>query len=167
MKITATEEYGLRLLLQLGARRGDTVALAELAEAEGMPAPVAAKVLLRLRRAGLVVAARGRRGGYLLAAPPQHITVARALRALGQPLFHATFCRPRAGGSEGPCLRLSNCSLRPVWSHLDRLLESFFSQLTLAHLLAGEDSTRQSLMNLSLPAQTATASAVNRERRLQ
>lgn len=39
MKITATEEYGLRLLLQLAARPGDPVSLAELARAEGIPAP--------------------------------------------------------------------------------------------------------------------------------
>ncbi len=159
MKITATEEYGLRLLLQLAARPGDPVSLAELAQAEGIQAPVAAKVLLRLRRAGLVAAARGRRGGYALALPPAHITVARALRALGTPLFHAAFCRPR-GRSEGErCRRLADCSLRPVWSHLDTLLTTVFTQLTLAHLLAGEDTTRKSLAAVPLPGLTTAARA--------
>ncbi|MEP0774435.1 MAG: Rrf2 family transcriptional regulator [Acidobacteriota bacterium] len=167
MKITATEEYGLRLLLQLAGRRGDTVSLAELAEAEGVPGPVAAKVLLRLRRAGLVAAARGRNGGYALAVAPEGISVARALRALGTPLFHSTFCRPKGRGSREACLRLANCSLRPVWSHLDTLLEAVFSQLTLAHLLAGEDTTRSSLAALRLPGMTTAAPGGARERHLQ
>lgn len=157
MKITATEEYGLRLLLQLAARHGSTVSLGELASAEGIPAPVAAKVLLRLRRAGLVAAARGRRGGYALACDPEGITVARALRALGAPLFHAAFCRPRGRAAADRCRRLANCSLRPVWSHLDTLLEAIFTHLTLAHLLAGEDSTRKSLAAAPLPGAAAAA----------
>lgn len=158
MKITATEEYGLRLLLQLATRGGETVALSELAHAEGIPAPVAAKVLLRLRRVGLVAAARGRRGGYALAVGPERITVARALRALGTPLFHASFCRPRRGPAKGErCRRLADCSLRPVWSHLDTLLDTVFTHLTLAHLLAGEDTTRKSLAAIPLPGLTTAA----------
>lgn len=148
MKITATEEYGLRLLLQLAARQGRTASLAELAQGERLPAPVAAKVLLRLRRGGLVVAVRGRRGGYRLAADPQRITVSQALRVLGQPLFHRTFCAPRRGAAWERCHRLPNCSLRPVWSHLDALLEAVFRHITLAQLLAGEDTTRTRLAAL-------------------
>ncbi len=159
MKITATEEYGLRLLLQLAGHGGETVSLAELAHAEGIPVPVAAKVLLRLRRVGLVAAARGRRGGYALAVRPEHITLARALRALGTPLFHAAFCRPRGRAGGQRCQRLADCSLRPVWSHLDTLLDTVFTQLTLAHLLAGEDTTRKSLAAVPLPGMTTAARA--------
>lgn len=166
MKITATEEYGLRLLLQLAARPGVTVSLAELAEAEGIPAPVAAKVLLRLRRHGLVAAARGRRGGYALAAGPERMTVAQALRVLGTPLFHRSFCRPRGRAAAGHCRRLSDCSLRPVWAHLDIVLDRVFTHLTLAHLLAGEDTTRRSLAAVSLPGMAA-APAASEEMNLQ
>lgn len=167
MKITATEEYGLRLLLQLAARHGVTVSLAELAGAEGIPAPVAAKVLLRLRQGGLVAAARGRRGGYALVAGPERITVARALRSLGTPLFHSSFCRPRGGAAAGRCRRLSDCSLRPVWAHLDTLLSAVFTHITLADLLAGEDTTRTSLAALSLPGMAAAATAAAGETHLQ
>ena len=145
MKITATEEYGLRCMLQLALHPGDTVSLTELARAENIAPPFAAKVLLRLRRAGLVVAARGRRGGYALAAPPESITVLAVLSSLGKPLFDAAFCSEHGSPDESACSRLTDCSLRPVWAHLDALLRRFFEQTTLADLATGERRTDRHL----------------------
>ena len=138
MKITATEEYGMRCMLQLALHHGRIVPLSELAGAEGIAPPFAAKVLLRLRRAGIVVASRGRNGGYTLAAPPEQITALRILNALGKPLFDSTFCRDHGSPDAADCSRLTDCSLRPVWAHLDALLRRFFEQTTLADLVAGE-----------------------------
>jgi Rrf2 family iron-sulfur cluster assembly transcriptional regulator len=145
MKITATEEYGMRCMLQLAVRAGTTAPLSELAAAEGIAVPFAAKVLLRLRRAGLVVATRGRNGGYTLAAPPEEITVLRILKALGKPLFDSTFCHEHGSPDAADCSRLTDCSLRPVWAHLDALLGRFFGQTTLAELAAGERLTDRHL----------------------
>jgi Rrf2 family iron-sulfur cluster assembly transcriptional regulator len=138
MKITATEEYGMRCMLQLALRHGEIVSLSELAGAEGIAIPFAAKVLLRLRRAGLVVATRGRNGGYVLAEAPERITVLGILKALGKPLFDSTFCREHGSPSLADCSRLTDCSLRPVWAHFDALLRRFFENTTLADLAAGE-----------------------------
>jgi Rrf2 family transcriptional regulator, iron-sulfur cluster assembly transcription factor len=145
MKITATEEYGLRCMLQLALHPGDTVSLSELARAENIAPPFAAKVLLRLRRAGLVVAARGRKGGYQLAAAADRITVLSVLSALGRPLFDAAFCREHGSPDSSTCSRATDCSLRPVWAHLDAMLRGFFSQATLADLVRGERSTELQL----------------------
>ncbi len=145
MKITATEEYGMRCMLQLALHHGETVPLSELAAAEGIALPFAAKVLLRLRRAGLVVAARGRHGGYALASPAEEISVLRILKALGKPLFDSTFCRDHGSPDAADCSRLTDCSLRPVWAHLDALLRRFFEQTTLADLAAGERGTDRHL----------------------
>ncbi|OFV80260.1 MAG: hypothetical protein A2Y78_10650 [Acidobacteria bacterium RBG_13_68_16] len=145
MKITATEEYGMRCMLQLALHHGEIVPLSELAGTEGIAPPFAAKVLLGLRRAGLVVATRGRNGGYALAAPPEQITVLRILKALGKPLFDSTFCREHGSPDATDCSRLTDCSLRPVWAHLDALLRRFFEQTTLADLAAGERRTDRHL----------------------
>ena len=145
MKITATEESGLRCMLHLALRPGETVSLADMAESEGMAAPFTAKVLLRLRRAGLVEATRGRNGGYRLAEPADSITVARILGSLGTPLFDAEFCRKRPQPDSSDCSRMADCSLRPVWAHLDALLREFFDRTTLADLAAGERQTDRHL----------------------
>jgi Rrf2 family iron-sulfur cluster assembly transcriptional regulator len=145
MKITATEEYGMRCMLQLALHHGQVVPLSELAGTEGIAPPFAAKVLLGLRRAGLVMATRGRNGGYTLAAPPEQITVLRILKALGKPLFDSTFCREHGSPDASDCSRLTDCSLRPVWAHLDALLRRFFEQTTLADLATGERRTDRHL----------------------
>jgi len=145
VKITASEEVGMRCMVQLALHPTATVSLSELAAAEGLAEPFAAKVLGQLRRAGLVVAARGRSGGYRLAEPPEAITVARILAAVGRRLFDAGFCHRRSHRGQAPCLRLSECALRPVWSHLDALLEDFFTRTTLADLATGERATRDRL----------------------
>jgi Rrf2 family protein len=145
MKITATEEYGMRCMLQLALHHGETVPLSELSAAEGIALPFAAKVLLRLRRAGLVTASRGRHGGYALASPADEISVLRILKALGKPLFDSTFCRDHGSPDLADCSRLTDCSLRPVWAHLDALLRRFFERTTLADLAAGERGTDRHL----------------------
>jgi Rrf2 family iron-sulfur cluster assembly transcriptional regulator len=145
MKITATEEYGLRCMLQLALHEGRTVSLTELAQSEGIAVPFAAKVLARLRQAGLGVAARGRHGGYQLAAAADRISVLEVLRAVGKPLFDSAFCRDHGSPTSAACARLTDCSLRPVWAHLDALLQDFFSHTTLADLASGERHTRSRL----------------------
>jgi Rrf2 family transcriptional regulator, iron-sulfur cluster assembly transcription factor len=165
MKITATEEYGMRCMLQLALHHGQIVPLSELAGAEGIAPPFAAKVLLRLRRAGLVVATRGRNGGYTLAAPREQITVLRILKALGKPLFDSTFCREHGSPDATDCSRLTDCSLRPVWAHLDALLRRFFEQTTLADLAAGERRTDRHLQerwSLTVPDSSGESAIAKR-----
>jgi len=147
MKITATEEYGMRCMMRLALRSGQTVSLTELVADEGIAVPFAAKVLLRLRRAGLVAATRGRHGGYMLTAPPEQITVLRILDALGKPLYDSTFCRAHGAPHAADCTRMTDCSLRPVWAHLDALLRQFFAKTTLADLAADERRTDQHLQD--------------------
>ncbi len=165
MKITATEEYGMRCMLQLALHHGRTLPLSELAASEGIAVPFAAKVLMRLRRAGLVVAVRGRHGGYALAAGPDEITVLRILKSLGKPLFDSTFCRDHGSPDAADCSRLTDCSLRPVWAHFDALLRRFFEQTTLADLAAGERRTDRHLQErwpIMIPVAAAEGTAAKR-----
>lgn len=145
MKITAMEEVGMRCMVQLALRPRAAISLAELATAEGLPEPFAAKVMARLRRAGLVEAVRGRRGGYRLAAPPSAITVASVLRATGTLPFEPSFCTRRGGRREAACTRLADCSLRPVWSHISALIDDLLRRTTLANLAEGEGAARAHL----------------------
>jgi Rrf2 family protein len=171
MKITATEEYGMRCMLQLALQNGRTVSLSELAAIEGIAPPFAAKVLLGLRRAGLVAATRGRHGGYTLSSAPERITVLRILEALGKPLFDSSFCRDHGRPDASACMRLTECSLRPVWAHLDALLKRFFENTTLADLAAGERRTDEHLQErwpITVPrGWRAAAGAGSRERGTQ
>jgi len=52
---------------------------------QGLPAPFLEQVLLRLRRAGLLEARRGRHGGYRLQRPAGVLSLAEVLAAVAPP----------------------------------------------------------------------------------
>jgi DNA-binding IclR family transcriptional regulator len=55
MKITALQEYGIRCLLQLAERGGDTpVRIRTIAEKEGISTDYVGKILTHLKKTGMV-----------------------------------------------------------------------------------------------------------------
>ncbi len=159
MRITATEELGMRLLLRLAQRHPRMVAVNELAGDEGLTEPFAAQVVSQLRRAGLVVASRGRSGGYDLAAPPEQITVLQVFQALGERLFNVGFCERHRGEVSSSCVRQDDCALRSVWSTLDAVVGDLLAGMTLADLASGEAATHRRLqLRWPLGAPPVTAS---------
>src|SRR3954452_17942657 len=107
MKITAQEEYGLRCLLRLAqAEQGQSLTLPEVAAAEGLSVPYAAKLLSVLRQAGLIDSVRGRSGASRLARPPASIGLGSLLLVLGEPLFdEPNYCDRHPGTADG----ISSC----------------------------------------------------------
>jgi Rrf2 family protein len=142
MKLTSQEEYGLRLLLQLGRRGpGTGLTLPELSRFEGLSQAHAGKLMRVLRTGGLVKAARGQAGGYSLARPADAITVGEALQVLGGRLFDAEFCDRHAGLSRA-CTHIGECSIRPVLRRLQDVVDQVMGQLTLQQLLGSERDVR-------------------------
>lgn len=141
MKITAQEEYGLRCLLHLARVEGEhSLTIPEIAAAEGLSQPYAAKLLAVLRQAGLIESVRGRAGGYRLAQPPADIALGSLLLVLGEPLFEDPgYCREHAGGSaDGLCVHHGGCTLRALWQTLEQWMRGALNEITLADLLQNE-----------------------------
>src|SRR5947199_3743556 len=83
MMFSTKAEYGIRVLVELASRDGESpVPLAEIAEANLLPLASLEHLVARLRKAGLVESRRGARGGYLLARPAEEITMAEVVEAL-------------------------------------------------------------------------------------
>ena len=74
--------HALKALLELAAEPERWRSTHELAIAQQLPEPMLEQILLRLRRAGLLVARRGRLGGYRLAKPAREMGIATVLRAV-------------------------------------------------------------------------------------
>ncbi len=156
MRVTRSEEYGVRLAIRLALERGQ-LTIRELSEREGISEPTVAKVISRLRRSGAVAAERGRHGGYSLALAPEDITVARILDAMDDHVYDSSFCDRMSPGLEA-CTHLSTCTLKPVWRELESLMGAFLDGITVADLIAG----RRSGSGPRLPV--ATDSVADRER---
>jgi Rrf2 family protein len=72
----------IQALLELALEPQRWRSVRELAELQNLPAPMLEQLLLRLRRAGLLEARRGRLGGYRLALPPPQIALNQVLAAV-------------------------------------------------------------------------------------
>ena len=136
MKLTTSEEYGLRCLLQL-ARNGGSVTIPELSRQEGISAANVAKIMRVLRRSGFVRSTRGQSGGYTLRRPAEQIMVGEVIGRLGAPVFDAGFCQRHSGASVS-CTHLGECSIRPVLRHVQDAIDEVLGRLTLASLLRSE-----------------------------
>ncbi|MBK7865558.1 MAG: Rrf2 family transcriptional regulator [Ignavibacteriales bacterium] len=148
MKFSSQEEYGLRLLLRI-AKYSSTggMTIPELSEAEGLSSANTAKLLRLLRMGGYIDSVRGMRGGYKLSRAPRQILVADVLNDLGGRLFNNTFCTDHSG-VDTSCTHDIDCSVRVLWSMIQRVVDGVLKQTTLADLMLSESLANQKLSPL-------------------
>jgi Rrf2 family protein len=116
--------------------RSEPLTLAEVARDEGLTVAYVAKIVRRLRRAGLVKSVLGRSGGYTLSRDPGQITVAEVLSALGDRLYDTGYCN-RFAGDRKVCTHFGACTIQSLWGVVERLLDRVLGHTTLQDLLAG------------------------------
>ncbi|MEM6866931.1 MAG: Rrf2 family transcriptional regulator [Cyanobacteria bacterium P01_F01_bin.3] len=85
MKLTTRGHYSVKALLDMSLQPVETLSsVREIALRQRLPAPYLEKLLIELRRAGIVSSVRGAHGGYRLAKPPAHISLGEILEAVGE-----------------------------------------------------------------------------------
>ena len=83
MKITAQEEYGLRILIRIANSKDAGITIPQLSEDEGITSHYVAKLTRVLRMKGFINSTPGNKGGYVLAKPAKEIAIKSVLDALG------------------------------------------------------------------------------------
>ena len=144
MRVSKSEEYGLRLVMSL-AVSGDQLTIRELAEREDLPDTTVAKIVGRLRHAGLVEAVRGRNGGYTLTRPADEISLGTVVSAFEAEVFSSDFCHTMSPG-DGPCAKSAGCGLKPVWRGLRSVIGNFLDGITVADIVAGGNRSHDGLL---------------------
>ena len=85
MKLTTRGHYSVKALLDLSLQPGyGPTSVKAIAQRQDLPAPYLEKLLIEMRRAGLVRSVRGAQGGYQLACPPRQISLGQILEAVGE-----------------------------------------------------------------------------------
>ena len=89
-----------------------------------------------LSKAGFVDAVHGKGGGYRLNREPKDYTVGSILK-LTEGSLAAVSCT-----AQGPaaCARTTCCQTKPMWDKLDRMIDEFFEDITLANLLENNET---------------------------
>lgn len=133
MKITAQEEYGLRILIRI-AKNDQGMSIPQLSEAEGLSEHYVAKLTRELRLAGFINSTPGYKGGYVLALPATEININKVLKALGGPLFDSGFCSLHAGNVK-LCTNSVECSARSLWQMIQFSVDQLLDRITLYDLV--------------------------------
>jgi Rrf2 family protein len=81
MKLTSRSEYALLALVYLARSDSEAyISVETVATAQGIPPKFLEQILLALKRARYLRSSKGQHGGYLLAKPPEDISLAEVIR---------------------------------------------------------------------------------------
>ena len=132
MIVSTKGRYALRVMLCF-AQRGteDYVPLKEIAEAEEISQKYLETIMTTLSKAGFVDAVHGKGGGYRLNRKPEEYTIGSILK-LTEGSLAAVSCTSQGAAA---CSRTECCQAKPMWDRLDKLINDFFDNITLADLL--------------------------------
>jgi Rrf2 family transcriptional regulator, iron-sulfur cluster assembly transcription factor len=139
MKITAQEEYGLRILIRIArCADDDGLSIPQLSDAEGISTHYAAKLARQLRLAGFLNSTPGQKGGYILSRTAEEININQVLKALGGALFESGFCETH-NGQVSLCTNSVDCSARSLWKLVQLAVDQLLNNISLADLCGKED----------------------------
>jgi len=117
------------------------IALKDIAERQEISEHYLEQLVAILRKNGLVKSVRGAQGGYLLARPPQEITVGEILRVLEGPIGPTDCVADDAG--EAGCSRMDACVSRLVWQKIRESINSVIDSITLEDMCRDAEMIRQ------------------------
>lgn len=128
MNLSAKVEYACIAVLELAAHWGndDPLRIRDIADAHGIPSRFLVQILLQLKGAGLVQSTRGATGGYLLARPPEQISLAEVMAVIEGPFGDVQ----SNVGKETPTTRL----LLGVWNEASAAQRSILEATNFAEL---------------------------------
>ena len=129
--LSTTTKHAIRALVVLAESDDVTATLGrDLADRANIPANYLSKILLDLRKAGLVDATRGSGGGYKLAKPADRIALVAVVE-----VFEGVLARPACLlGCDHPCSDETPCSAHSLWREVRQTYISFLETTTLADI---------------------------------
>ena len=128
MLVSQKDRYALRAVFELAKRNGrGPIKVAEIAAAQSIPPRFLEVILNELKQTGFVESRRGKRGGYLLTADPDELTVGDVMSFLEGPVDVA----PTNGGD-------ADGVLTPVWDKVRSAISDIYQTTTFADLVEQE-----------------------------
>jgi Rrf2 family protein len=142
MHISKKAEYALRAMVALARRaQGPPALIEDVSAAEHIPMKFLEQILLALRKADLLRSKRGVGGGYHINHAPQEISLGDVVRVIDGP-FEPMACTradpERFGRQPCACGVAGGCGLGAVFTDLQKSVNAFLAQTTLADVLARE-----------------------------
>jgi Rrf2 family protein len=133
MKFGVGVDYSLKALLMLADRypSAQPLRVEEIAAVQGVPENYLRRLLIELKRGGLVFSQKGPSGGYMLARPPARITMADVVEII-EGDYTPVECLE--DGATSFCSRDSGCPMRDVWREVRDSVVGILRNATLQSL---------------------------------
>jgi Rrf2 family protein len=136
MKISTKGRYGLRILFDIAMNQaGAPRMMKDIASSQGISEKYISRLIIDLRKAGLVISVRGSKGGYKLARYPKDITLLEVVEVM-EGRVNIVDCV----GLPNVCEKVPVCAVRRVWSDLNDKIRRALGEVTLQDLV---DNQRQ------------------------
>ena len=130
MELTRKGDYAIRGIIYLARQPQDSIALlSEIAASVQVPQTFLAKIFQQFSKSGIVKSYRGTGGGFILARPPEQITLLEVVETIEGPITPN-----RCVAGPGSCEHDTTCSVHPVWADVQQKLRELLDGVTLKEL---------------------------------
>ncbi len=130
IKLSTKARYATRFLLELALNNGQTsMLLKDIACKQGISAGYLEQIVPLLKKANLIVAARGSKGGYSLGRDASKITIKEIVEAVEGPIAIVE-CK----NLKNFCDRSGTCAAEKLWDEINNEIKKTFEKRTLKQL---------------------------------
>ena len=127
MKLSTRGRYGVRLMLDLALHYGEgPVLLKDIAGRQGISEKYLWQLINPLKTVGFIGSTRGAHGGYVLARPPEEISLKEIVRVL-----EGSLCLVDCVENPAVCDRSQTCTSRDIWSEASNQISQILESMTL------------------------------------
>ena len=131
MRLSTRSRYGTRMMIELAEHYEDgPVQIGEIAARQGISVKYLEQLIIPLKKAGYVKSVRGRKGGHMLAKPPDEINVGEIV-ALLEGGINLSECvdKPEI------CDRSATCLTRGIWETATDAMSRELNAITLSDMI--------------------------------
>lgn len=132
--LSSRARYATRAILDLSMRvDAKTTLIQDIAERQNIPLKFLQQILVTLKVAGLVSSRKGPGGGYVLAQPPERITLGAVIRAMDGSVAPIS-CVSVTNYAECGCPEPATCALRMKFKEVRDAMADVLDHTTFAEL---------------------------------
>jgi Rrf2 family protein len=143
-QLSKRTQYSLRALYALTRKFGEgPVLITTLAETETIPKKFLEQILVSLKSAGFVSSKKGKGGGYILAQPPEKITIGAVIRAIEGPLAPLPCASETRFRKCDECVDIKTCGTRIVMRQVRDAMAAILDETTLAMVCEKVEEARK------------------------
>ena len=143
-QLSKRTQYSLRALYALTRKFGEgPVLITNLAQEETIPKKFLEQILVSLKSAGFVSSKKGKGGGYVLAQPPEKITIGSVIRAIEGPLAPLPCASETRFRKCDECVDIQTCGTRFVMRQVRDAMAAILDETTLAMVCKRVEEARK------------------------